>query len=385
MTEISHKIDGLSRPLMRRAVNAEFRRHEGGGGLARRLSGTAASAIIAGMQGKLISVARALEILDASARPFVTRGAVRIGDARNLIVAEDVVAEANLPPTSVALRAGYAVASAETLDASAMSPVMLAHVPARVLAGEALPAGTDAVLPLHGVSISGEMAEAIAVAAPGDDVRRAGEDAARGACLLEAGAVIGKARLAALAAAGVEAVTARVVRVALPAGHGNAPGEFMGRLVAAFGARIADAGEGAALVVGREPDVAESRYSVALRPGLGEVRIAIVAGQPPVLTLPCRADVQLAAAYALLLPLIDRLTERTEPRVTVRMPIGAKIAVQAGVTNVALVARDGERWNVLAAGDLPLGAISRADGLAVLGPECEGLAPETGLSAHPLI
>jgi len=104
--------------------------------------------------------------------------------------------------------------------------------------------------------------------------------------------------------------------------------------------------------------------------------------RPPVLMLPKRTEASLALACAVLLPVLDRLTGRLEPRAMLSLPIAEKIAVSPGVSNLALLARNATTWRVLAVGDLPLSAWVRADGFAVLGPECEGLPPGAPLNAQ---
>jgi molybdopterin biosynthesis enzyme len=139
-----------------------------------------------------------------------------------------------------------------------------------------------------------------------------------------------------------------------------------------------------ALGLVKQRKLPETRTAIALQPGLGETGLFLEPGCPPAISLPARAEAALALIFAFVRPLIDRLTGREEPRVALTLPIDRKIAVSAGVSNVILLAREANCWRVIASGDLPLSAFARADALAVLGPECEGLAPGALVKAHLL-
>src|SRR5580704_15850957 len=80
--------------------------------------------------------------------------------ALGCMVAEDVVAQ-QLPRSSIALRDGIAVEAAAVADASSYAPVPLSSKSQRIEIGESMPHGSDAVLPLDAVELSGDRAEAI--------------------------------------------------------------------------------------------------------------------------------------------------------------------------------------------------------------------------------
>src|SRR5262245_42725837 len=150
---------------------------------------------------RLTPLAEVTARIDALVKPVAPRR-VAIAAAAGRVLAEDVVAEAAVPAADRALRDGFAVAAEVLSDASSYAPVQLAP-PQRVDAGEALPAGTDAVAPLDIVVERDGRFGAIAPVAPGDGVLTAGGDIKAGALLRPAGAVVCATDMAAFAAAGI--------------------------------------------------------------------------------------------------------------------------------------------------------------------------------------
>ncbi|TVQ53127.1 MAG: hypothetical protein EA355_13870 [Rhodobacteraceae bacterium] len=75
------------------------------------------------------------------------------------VLAEDRCLACDLPPAAEALRAGFAVAALDLVCAGAGSPAPLGD-PVRVLPGERLPPGADAVLPEDGADAVGGLVEA---------------------------------------------------------------------------------------------------------------------------------------------------------------------------------------------------------------------------------
>ena len=94
--------------------------------------------------------------------------ALGVAAARRRVLAEDVVGGPS-PAAAIALRDGWAVNSALTIDAGAYAP---APLPAAVLidVGEPLPAGADAVAPFDAVIGRDGRYEALAPVTPGEGV-----------------------------------------------------------------------------------------------------------------------------------------------------------------------------------------------------------------------
>ncbi|MGD9902635.1 MAG: gephyrin-like molybdotransferase Glp [Vicinamibacterales bacterium] len=159
-------------------------------------------------------------VLDDAARPLARVESVALDALAGRVLAEDVVADADVPPFARAMMDGYAVRAADTAGASASAPTDLA-VAGRVFTGEVyagrvgagdaveiatgapLPAGADAVVMVEETRAAGSGRVAIlSAAAPGQHVGRAGADIARGAVVLRAGDVLLPGRVGVIAALG---------------------------------------------------------------------------------------------------------------------------------------------------------------------------------------
>jgi molybdopterin molybdotransferase len=168
-----------------------------------------------------------------------TLGAERVPllEARGRVAAEDVAAALDLPPWDNSAMDGYAVRASDvapgttlpvTLDLPAGAPSgqrLAEGAAARIMTGAPLPLGADAVVPVEettgpeGEARYAELGEAVrfdARPAPGDHVRRRGEDVRRGDAVLRAGGVASPARIALLATVGRSGVSVvRRPRVAI--------------------------------------------------------------------------------------------------------------------------------------------------------------------------
>jgi molybdopterin molybdotransferase len=140
-------------------------------------------------------------------------------EAQGLLLAEDVISDADLPGFDNSAMDGYAVCAADVQAATERDPVVLSVVgdiaagsrqvsgmgpllAMRIMTGAPMPTGADAVVPIE--QTDGGRAR-VAVRAPvavGTYVRRAGEDLAAGAAALTAGTPVGPQQIALLAAVG---------------------------------------------------------------------------------------------------------------------------------------------------------------------------------------
>jgi molybdopterin molybdotransferase len=157
--------------------------------------------------------------------PIDRRDSVPLGSASGRVLAETIVAPRHLPAFDQAAMDGYAVRFADIADAplrvdgttlAGDRPARLTPGTARrIMTGAGLPAGADTVVPHEETAIAGAGLVTVNAARPGDNIRRAGEDIARGGVLLEKGRRLAWPDIAALAALGIGAVevvaTARVV------------------------------------------------------------------------------------------------------------------------------------------------------------------------------
>lgn len=353
----------------------------------------------------LTPLARVRVDLLASATP-VAPVAVAPIEAVGAVLAEDVAVAAPHPATATALRAGWAVASVETVGASPYAPATPARLVA-VAAGETLPAGCDAVAPVEAVSRDFGFAALQQAMAPGENVRRTGEDLAAGTRLAAAGTRLTSTAALLVASIGRTGVAVRRPIVRIVAGPDPD---------ADLGARWLAADLGAAGIATRRADLAALRDATGadavLIVGGAEVGIddtALVAGRAtaeeighgvalrsaeslawgricgrPMLVIPSRPEALAIARLALVGPLLAALAgETTAPPAETRR-LARKLVSDVGFTEIALLARDGDAWRPLATGALPWSAIAAAEAFVELPPESEGLAEGTALPATSL-
>jgi molybdopterin molybdotransferase len=173
-----------------------------------------------------ISLTEARAIIDAAVAPLDRTERVPLHAAHGRVLAEAVVASADVPPFSRAAMDGYAVRAADTLGAGPHSPrtlrcieqVFTGHVPketvgagqcSEVATGAPMPAGADAVVMVEetrpGVGGDGTRTaiEILAAAREGQNIGRQGADIRIGQEVLQPGAVLNASRVGALAALGL--------------------------------------------------------------------------------------------------------------------------------------------------------------------------------------
>jgi len=166
----------------------------------------------------LISVDEAQRIVLERAKRLDSER-VPIERAAARVLAEPVAALVDLPPFPSSAMDGYALRSADTADPptrlpigariAAGSPTDRALAPGEAMAistGGAVPEGADAVVPLELVEESDEAIGVPEPVAQGANVRERAGDVSAGDIVLEPGARLGPAQVAALAAAGVSEV-----------------------------------------------------------------------------------------------------------------------------------------------------------------------------------
>ena len=105
---------------------------------------------------RLTPLTDVLLLIDAEVKP-VTPRTIDVSTAAGRALATDAMAPAR-PASSLALQDGWALSSDETLGAGGYAPAPLARMPARVEAGQAMPAGTDSIAPIDAVKVGGGVA-----------------------------------------------------------------------------------------------------------------------------------------------------------------------------------------------------------------------------------
>lgn len=149
------------------------------------------------------------------------------------ILAEDVYSEIDIPPFKSSAMDGYAVIAADTVEASVESPVCLEvveDIPAgflpkeaissgqatRIMTGAPLPAGADGVIMVEYTEREDGKVKLFRKVSPMENVRDAGEDAAKGELVLSKGSLIRPAEVGMLASLGKRLVfCVRKPRVAI--------------------------------------------------------------------------------------------------------------------------------------------------------------------------
>ena len=332
-------------------------------------------------------------------------------DALRCMAAEMPPLEAQ-PPRDIAAVDGYAFRSRDLVGASSYSPLPLTAAPTWVEAGEPIPDGCDCVLDSDSVDVSGPMPQVLAEAIPGRGVRRAGADIAAGSHVVEAGRRVLPRDLLIARAAGVERLKVRRPRVCIV----NIPGGIVTAKLIAESARTAGAEIVSVVAAGRDAAsiaavVGDTACDLLLSIGgsgvgrtdatvtalgmRGEVLAHGIALQPgrtaavgrvdkaPVVVLPGAPDQAFAAWWTLALPALDRLSGR-RPRKTLNLPLARKIASSVGIAEIVLLERKQRVWVTLAAGELSLDAIARAEAWLTVPGGSEGFAAGAPVDAYML-
>ena len=356
---------------------------------------------------RLTDPAAALEVLLSLVVAPVAPTRIPIADAVGGVLAEPLVAHGPVPALPVAARDGWAVTAADTEGASPYAPAILPTPPVRIAPGDRLPAGADAVLAPFELSEDGPFATAVAAVAPGEGVRRPGEEIAPGTLLRDADERLAARDLPALAALGIVEVAVRRPRlgwiatgdeiVADPVRDTLAPllaslasaaafhrlppvPDEPGAIAAALHA--AAAAHDLLVLSGGTGEGRDDRSAEALR-AAGTLRLHGIGARPgttagfgavdgrPVLLLPGRAEDALAAWVLLGHALLARLAgERLRRRL--RATLARKVAATVGVAEIVPVRLSGGLAEPLAVGAVPLAALSAADALLVVPPGAEG-------------
>ncbi len=171
-----------------------------------------------GSTSDLVSVEEARERILSRIQPLAPIE-LPLQEAHGCVLAEDVVADSNLPEFSSSAMDGYAVRSIDVAAASPDGPVQLrvtgrariGHQPEgtagsgeaiRIDTGAPIPAGADCVIPIEETEPAGEAVRILRPGAEGRNIRPAGEDAREGQVLVPKGRRLSAAELGLLAASG---------------------------------------------------------------------------------------------------------------------------------------------------------------------------------------
>ena len=348
--------------------------------------------------GTLTALDAALAQLRALAQQLPAQR-VTLDAALGAVLAQDVHASTELPSSSRALRDGYALSAQEIAGASSYSPVMLMEAPQRVSVGDALPAGCDCVLDAQSLDLSGPVVQVMMEAAPGDGIRRAGEDAAARTLLIGKGERLTTRHLAILRAADVNDIEIRRPRIAL-LNHGEARVslQMITTYLQAFGAHVAEVASletEADLIItlgGTGEGVTDHTihdlraqctllcHGIACAPARS-MALAHV-GSVPVVALPGSLIDAMAGWYLLIKPLLMEICG-ARPVEGLRLPLAQKLASRVGVTELVLLKRAADQFVPLSLGDMPLRLMAEATHICSLHAASEGHAAGEMIEAFP--
>jgi molybdopterin molybdotransferase len=361
---------------------------------------------------RLTPLAAVLAMIDSGVRPAAVQRRP-LHAAGNLTLAEDIVVPL-LPPAAVALRDGYAVAASEIADAGPYAPVAFAKLPVRIDAGEALPNGTDAVVPLDAIALHGNHASAIAAVAPGDGVLAAGGDAAANTPLRRSGERLRPSDTAVMTAAGVADVMVRTPSIHIACGTSNGS-TLIDAVLALLGGAVSTAGgivlEGpedalpldaalqdgdadAVIAVGgsgsgRNDESVHAlvrlgqaaAHGIAISPG--ETAAFGFVGTRPVLLIPGRLDAALAVWLLIGRHLLVKLAGGVVEDQPVMMPLRRKATSTIGLTELMPVSCVDGLAEPLASGYLSFSSLARSDGWIVIPADSEGYAAGASVAVRP--
>jgi molybdopterin biosynthesis enzyme len=350
--------------------------------------------------------------IDALVKPVAARSAANLAAALGRTLADDIVIAEPIPKTALALRDGWAVQFDLTTDAGPYAP---APVPAavRIVTGEPMPSGADAVAAVDAVVVRDGEAQALAPVVPGEGVLPAGADVADGATLIPAGRRLCQVQIALLAIVGMRSVTIREPRLrvararAQPDRMIDAAIESIAHAIRRAGA-LAVTGDGnealagaltqadadAVVVVGGT-GCGRNDAAVATLASLGTVEAHGIGLSPaetaafgtvggrPVLALPGRLDAALAAWHMLGQAMLARLAASSEPICLHAAKLTRKISSAAGLAQLVAVRCEGSLATPIASGYVPIAALAQANGWIFITPGSEGYQAHSEVMVRP--
>jgi molybdopterin biosynthesis enzyme len=342
-------------------------------------------------------IAAVLAEMRAACAP-VSAQTVAITEAAGLVLAEDLVVDAPVPARTTALRDGYAVAATDLVGVSAYTPLLLSARPPWVRAGDALPPGLDAMVPADAISERGSSVEIMVAPAPGENARRAGEDARSGERLRERGELIRSRDIAAGLAAGLRSA---VVNPVLVQGFTDGPAAMLVSLLPALrGTRfrvdplpqdeLLLAGANLILVASYDRAILDllERIGRVYARGLAlrcaeTVAVGFIGGTPVVIAPP-RLDTLVALDYVLVRPFVSAVARRRHEPAWRQAPVRRKISSAVGLTELVLLHEVDGELEPASAGSLTPSALSHAEGYVIIPPESEGFQAGARVTAYGL-
>ena len=318
------------------------------------------------------------------------------------------------PAVDAAALDGFAFASNDIAGASAYSPAILTAQPEWVEVGEPMPKGCDCILEAPCLDAAGPVIQVLCEAIPGQGVRRAGEDIARGRTFepgrrltpidLLAARRSGKSTIAVRqprlhiidigAADGNRSTTALVTDLARQAGGVTGNATTVARDADAVAQALAAASGDLVVAIGgtgngRADATAEAialcgslfSHGLAIQPGrrtaIGRI------GATPVVALPGLPDQALGAWLMVVQPVLDHMSGLAWRR-SATGRLARKVASSIGFSEIVLLAFAGDVFQPLATGSFSLDQAAAADAWLAVPASSEGHAAGAVINAWPL-
>ena len=177
----------------------------------------------------MLTFDQAFEQLLAGARPVSQTEIVTLAEARDRVLAQPLVSGYDVPPLDNSAMDGYALRCTDVslpgtrlpvtqrIPAGSVGTPLVAGSAARIFTGAPLPPGADAVVMQESCEVDADGTLVVhEVPKSGQNIRRAGEDIARGCVVLAVGTRLDAAAIGVAASVGAATLTVfRRVRVAL--------------------------------------------------------------------------------------------------------------------------------------------------------------------------
>lgn len=391
---------------------------------------------------KILTVAQALDLIAARFKIVTEAEQCLLVRALDRVLADDVISPLDLPPFDNAAMDGYAVRAADlgrvlpvagSLFAGGSPVPVPAGAALRIFTGAPLPEGLDLVVMQEQALVEGDQVRLPAGLPPGANVRRRGEDVARGQVVLPAGRRLRPQDIGLAAALGLGTLPVRrALRVALfstgdevtAQGLDLTPGRIydanrpllrgllsrLGCVVTDLGILADDAGAIQAALQGVTGDhdliltsggvsAGEADHVKAAVMGLGGLdlwKLALKPGKPLALGhvgraafagLPGNPVAMLVSFLVLVRPLIQRLSgAAVEPLPMLTAPAGFTYDKKAGRREYlrASIGSDGVITADTDQGAALLGHLTRADALVELDEAATRVRPGDPLRLLPL-
>ncbi len=173
--------------------------------------------------GSLISYEKARVIVDSHIQAIAHTESVRIDDAVNRVLSQDLVAVMNVPPFSRASMDGYAVKAKDTFGAGQFKPKLLKIIGEihagekaidkiktgeclQISTGAMMPDGADTVMMVEDTEREGNQVKIFKSVTPGSNIGKMGEDIKAGAIVLKADVLLDAGKVGVLASQGLSRV-----------------------------------------------------------------------------------------------------------------------------------------------------------------------------------